>query len=182
MNYANIKYCDIANGPGVRTSLFVSGCTHRCEGCFNSEAWAFDAGQPFTDEVIGQIIASCEPGWITGLSLLGGEPMEPENQEAVLALVKAFRERLPQKSIWCYSGYTFEELTGQKPSRAATPTALRLLEQMDVLVDGEFIEAQRDITLRFRGSLNQRILDLPASLREGRAVDWHDDPAYVHGK
>ena len=182
MNYANIKYCDIANGPGVRTSLFVSGCTHRCKGCFNSEAWSFAAGEPFTAEVRERVLASCEPDWITGLSLLGGEPMEPENQEALLDLVTAFRERLPQKSIWCYSGYTFEQLIGAEPSRAATPAALRLMERMDVLVDGEFIEDQHDVTLRFRGSLNQRILSLPASLREGKAMYWKDDPMFVHGR
>ena len=108
MNYANIKTCDIANGPGVRTSLFVSGCTHRCKNCFNAEAWSFDAGQPFTDAVQEQILAECAPEYITGLSLLGGEPMEPQNQRALLPFVRRFRAEYPAKDVWCYSGYTFE--------------------------------------------------------------------------
>ena len=182
MNYANNKYCDIANGPGVRTSLFVSGCTHRCPGCFNAEAWDFEAGAPFTDEVAEALLQACEPAYIRGLSLLGGEPMEPENQEALLTLLHAFRARLPGKTVWCYSGYTWEQLTGQDASRAATPAARAMLEEIDVLVDGPFIQGEADITLRFRGSRNQRILDVPASLAAGAPVLWRDDPIFVHGK
>ena len=178
MHYANIKRCDIANGPGVRTSLFVSGCTHRCPGCFNSVAWDFDYGRPFTRETVEELVDSCRPAFVTGLSLLGGEPMEPENQPSVLTLVRAFREALPGKTVWCYSGYTFEELTGQKPARCRTSDTDALLGLMDVLVDGEFIAAEHDVSLRFRGSRNQRLLDLPASLRAGAPVPWEDDPVF----
>ena len=117
MNYANIKYCDIANGPGVRTSLFVSGCTHRCPGCFNEVAWDFAYGAPFTKEVRNQIFASCRPDYIAGLSLLGGEPMEPANQRELLPFVRNFKALYPGKTVWCYSGYTLEQLLGQEPSR-----------------------------------------------------------------
>ena len=117
MNYANIKYYDISNGPGVRTSLFVSGCTHRCPGCFNEVAWDFGYGAPFTKEVRNQIFAACQPDYIAGLTLLGGEPMEPANQRELLPFVRNFKALYPQKTVWCYSGYTLEELTGQTPSR-----------------------------------------------------------------
>lgn len=178
MHVANIKYCDIANGPGVRTSLFVSGCTHHCPGCFNAVAWDFAYGEVYTEAVREQILESLKPVYVDGLSLLGGEPMEPENQEAVLELLRRMRQEVPGKTVWCYSGYTFEQLTGQEPSRAWGAHTEELLNRIDVLVDGRFVEALKDISLRFRGSSNQRILDLPASLREGKPVLWRDDPLF----
>ena len=163
MHYADIKKVDVANGPGVRVSLFVSGCTHRCEECFNPETWDFNYGVPFGEAEIERILTLLSPDHIRGLSLLGGEPFEPANQEAVLELVRRVREKLPQKTIWCYSGYLFEELAAGKVgdhSRA-------LLEGLDVLVDGPFVLAKKDLGLRFRGSSNQRIIDVPASLEAG---------------
>jgi anaerobic ribonucleoside-triphosphate reductase activating protein len=178
MNYATIKYCDIANGPGVRTSLFVSGCTHHCRNCFNAEAWPFTYGRPFTKEVRNEIFAACRPDYITGLSLLGGEPFEPENQPELVPFVRNFRALYPQKTVWCYSGYTWEQLTGAEPSRGRAPCTDEFLSLLDVLVDGEFVQAQYDISLRFRGSSNQRILDVPASLAAGRPVLWQDEAVY----
>lgn len=178
MNYANIKYYDIANGPGVRTSLFVSGCTHRCPGCFNEVAWDFAYGQPFTKEVRNQIFASCRPDYIAGLSLLGGEPMEPANQRELLPFVRNFKALYPDKTVWCYSGYTLEQLLGQEPSRCRCEATDPLLALLDVLVDGPFLQAQYDISLRFRGSANQRLLDMPRTLAEGRPVLWQDNPVF----
>ncbi len=178
MNYANIKYCDIANGPGVRTSVFVSGCTHRCKGCFNAEAWDFCYGAPFDKEVRNKVFASCQPDYIAGLSLLGGEPMEPDNQRALLPFVRNFKALYPGKTVWCYSGYTLEELLGQTPSRCRCEATDELLALLDVLVDCPFIEAQYDISLRFRGSANQRLLDMPKTLVAGRPVLWQDKPVY----
>lgn len=178
MNYANIKYYDIANGPGVRTSLFVSGCTHHCKNCFNPEAWDFDYGQPFDKPVRNQIFASCQPDYIAGLSLLGGEPMEPDNQRALVSFARNFKALYPQKTIWCYSGYTFEQLTGQQPSRARCEVTDELLSCLDVLVDGEFVQELYDISLRFRGSSNQRLLDLPKSLAAGQPVLWVDKEVF----
>lgn len=178
MNYATIKYCDIANGPGVRTSLFVSGCTHRCKNCFNEVAWAFDYGQPFTPAVAEELLAGCAPGYITGLSLLGGEPFEPENQPGVLALVRQFKARYPQKTVWCYSGYTYEQLTGQAPGRARCAVTDDLLALLDVLVDGPFVQELYDISLRFRGSSNQRLIDLAATRAAGAVTLWQDKPVY----
>ncbi len=176
MNYANIKTCDIANGPGVRTSLFVSGCTHHCKNCFNAEAWSFDAGQPFTDAVQERILTECAPEYITGLSLLGGEPMEPQNQRALLPFVRRFRAEYPAKDVWCYSGYTFEELTAGRAHCEATDELLGLI---DVLVDGEFVQELYDISLRFRGSSNQRLIDVPKSLAAGTVVPWVDKPVFA---
>lgn len=181
MNYATIKYCDIANGPGVRTSLFVSGCTHHCPNCFNSVAWDFAYGLPFTGQTEQQIIDSMTP-FISGLSLLGGEPMEPENQPALLGFLHRFLAACPGKTVWCYSGYTWEELCGDQLSRCRTDITTSLLECIDVLVDGEYIEALHDITLRFRGSSNQRILDVRCSLEASAPVLWQDDPLYVRGR
>ena len=163
MNYATIKKTDVANGPGVRVSLFVSGCTHHCKGCFNSEAWDFHYGQAYTEETEQEILQALAPDYIRGLSLLGGEPMEPENRGAVLSLVKKVREQYPQKTIWCYTGLTFEQILTHPSQRA-------LLERVDVLVDGPFILAQRDPDLVFRGSANQRVIDVPASLCRGEVV------------
>lgn len=172
MNYASIKCTDVANGPGVRVSLFVSGCTHRCEDCFNPEAWDFNYGQPFTDREEARILAALAPSYIKGLSLLGGEPFEPDNQRALLPFLRRVREALPDKNVWCYSGYTLDELRGT--CRARCECTDEMLSLLDVLVDGEFVLAQKDLSLRFRGSANQRILDVPKSLAAGRAVLWQD--------
>ena len=160
MNYAEIKYYDIANGLGVRTSLFVSGCTHRCKGCFNQIAWDFQYGNEFTEETMEKILDSCKPGYIKGLSLLGGEPLEPENQEGLLPLVREFKKRFPQKNIWCYTGYTYETDLLDPKGRAHCQATDELLTCIDVLVDGEFIQEEADITLKFRGSRNQRVMKL----------------------
>ena len=166
MNYANIKPYDVANGPGIRVSLFVSGCTHHCKGCFNAEAWSFSYGVPFTQATIDEILQALTPDYIQGLSLLGGEPFEPENQPAVLDLVRQVRAARPDKNIWAYSGYTFEQLQTMAPA---------LLQEIDVLVDGPFIESQKDLRLAFRGSANQRILNVPASLAAGAPVLWKEE-------
>ena len=159
MNYSAIRTCDVANGPGVRVSLFVSGCRHRCKGCFNPDTWDFAAGEPWTDAVQEKLLADCEPVWIQGLSLLGGEPFEPANQRALVPLLRAFRARFPQKDVWAWTGCVYErELLKESPWRCEVTD--EMLSLIDTLVDGPFIEAQKNITLRFRGSSNQRILDL----------------------
>lgn len=169
MNYATIKYNDIANGTGVRTSLFVSGCTHRCKGCFNSEAWDFNYGLPFTKEVEDEILKSLEPTYVDGLSLLGGEPFEPQNQLVLYSFLKRVKEKFPHKDIWCYTGYLFDkELLS--PSRATTPVTKDMLSLIDVLVDGKFIEAKKNISLAFKGSENQRIIDVKKSLNENKVI------------
>ena len=183
MNYANIKYYDIANGPGVRTSVFVSGCRHHCPGCFNAVAWDFDYGQPFDKTVRNEVFASCQPDYIAGLSLLGGEPFEPENQRELLPFVRNFKALYPAKTVWCYSGYTWEQLTGAEPSPARCEVTDELLALLDVLVDGRFVQAEHDISLRFRGSRNQRLLDVPKSLAAGQPVWWEDEKVFApyHG-
>lgn len=169
MNYATIKYNDIANGTGVRTSLFVSGCTHRCKGCFNSEAWDFNYGLPFTKEVEDEILKSLEPTYVDGLSVLGGEPFEPQNQLVLYPFLKRVKEKFPHKDIWCYTGYLFDkELLS--PSRATTPVTKDMLSLIDVLVDGKFIEAKKNISLAFKGSENQRIIDVKKSLNENKVI------------
>ena len=168
MNFATIKKYDVANGPGVRVSLFVSGCEHRCKGCFNAEAWDFAYGSPYTAATEEEILSALGHSYIAGLSLLGGEPFDPRNQETVCGLLKKVKERFPQKDVWCYSGYTLEELLGE--SRAHCEATRPMLELMDVLVDGEFIQAQKDITLKFRGSANQRIILLKPTLETGEIV------------
>ena len=173
MNYGNIKFFDIADGPGVRTTLFVSGCSHHCPGCFQPETWDFDFGKPYTAETEEEILSSLAPDYVDGLTLLGGEPMEKVNQRALLPLVKKVRETYPNKDIWCYTGYTLEtDLLA--PSRARCEVTDELLSLIDVLVDGEFVEAQRDLTLLFRGSRNQRLIDLPATLKKGETVLWEN--------
>ncbi len=171
MHYGEIKNCDIANGEGVRVSLFVSGCTNRCEHCFQPQTWDFCYGQPFTKEVEDSIIEMLKPDYVDGLTLLGGEPFEPQNQEALLPFVKRVRESYPKKNIWAFSGFTYEELTtfGTHPHCGST---LPLLSLIDVLVDGRYMEAKKDITLRFRGSSNQRIINLPATMKTGDIVLW----------
>ena len=170
MNYATIKNCDIANGPGVRVSLFVSGCTHRCPGCFNEVAWDFDYGQPFTQETIDEIIKMLRPAYIRGLTLLGGEPFEPQNQSAVVELLRQIKRELPEKSIWAFSGYLFDKdiCSGRLGDTS------EYLSYLDVLVDGPFVEAKKNLSLRFRGSENQRIIDVKKSLATGEIVLWDD--------
>lgn len=179
MNYATIKYCDIANGEGVRTSLFVSGCRRHCPNCFNAVAWDFGYGAPFTKEVRNEILESLAPGYINGLSLLGGEPFEPENQRELLPFVRNFKALYPAKTVWCYSGYTWEQLTGAEPSPARCEVTDELLALLDVLVDGRFVQAEHDISLRFRGSRNQRLLDVPKSLAAGQPVWWEDEKVFA---
>lgn len=173
MNYATIKPRDIANGPGVRVSLFVSGCTHRCPGCFNSEAWDFDYGQPFDQRVIDRILDDLSPSFVKGLTLLGGEPFEPQNQGPIVELLRQIKAKYPEKSIWAFSGYLFDRdiLSG----RLGDPEITReYLSYLDVLVDGPFIQARKNLSLRFRGSDNQRLIDVPASLKSGTVVLWED--------
>ncbi len=169
MYYGEIKNCDIANGEGVRVTLFVSGCTNRCERCFQPQTWAFDYGQPFTRETEEHILSLLSPGYINGLTLLGGEPFEPENQRALLPFVRRVRAAFPGKNIWAFSGFTYEELLrrGSHPHCEATGELLSLI---DVLVDGRFVEALKDISLRFRGSSNQRLIDLNATRRIGEII------------
>lgn len=173
MNYAEIKSCDIANGLGVRVSLFVSGCTHHCKNCFNEMTWDFNYGEVFDESVEAKIIDALKPDHISGLTLLGGEPMEPSNQRALLPLVKKVKALYPNKDIWMYSGYIFDQELLQD-SRARCEVTDELLSYIDVLVDGRFVEALKDISLKFRGSSNQRIIDVPASLKSGRVVLYKD--------
>ncbi|MFQ8703688.1 MAG: anaerobic ribonucleoside-triphosphate reductase activating protein [Eisenbergiella sp.] len=172
MNYGEIKNCDIANGEGVRVSLFVSGCTHHCKNCFNAQTWDFSFGSPFTKETEDMILNLLAPGYINGLSLLGGEPFEPDNQRALLPFLKRVRAAYPDKTIWCYSGYTLEsDLLSE--SRARCEVTDEMLSCIDVLVDGEFIEEQKNISLAFRGSENQRVFNVPKTLASGSLV-WYD--------
>lgn len=170
MNYGAIKKCDIANGVGVRTVLFVSGCTHHCKGCFQPETWNFDYGERYTKETEDEIIESLRPDYVDGITLLGGEPFEPENQRELVKLLRRIKKELPQKTVWSFSGYTYEELTGD--SRAVCEGTKEMLSMLDVLVDGEFVEAKRNISLRFRGSENQRLIDMNKTRKEGKIVLW----------
>lgn len=171
MNYALIRKNDIANGLGVRVSLFVSGCRHHCKGCFNPETWNFNYGKPFTEETIEEILAALNHSHIAGLSLLGGEPFEPENQEGLLRLTTAVRERFPEKTIWCYSGFSFEK--DLFPGNVGNPTICRaLLSNLDVLIDGKFMEELKNPALLFRGSANQNLIDVQKSLAENRMIPF----------
>ena len=178
MNYSNIKYFDIADGEGVRTTLFVSGCRHACPGCFNQSAWDFAAGEAFSREVEDKVFESLEPSFVDGLTLLGGEPMEPENQRALLPFVRRVRERFPEKSIWCFTGEVYESLLDDASPYRCEVTD-ELLSLIDVLVDGPFLQAEHDISLRFRGSANQRVIDLAATRTAGEVRLWQDDPQYA---
>lgn len=169
MNWANIKKFDIADGEGVRVSLFVSGCTHHCKGCFNAETWSFSYGEPYTQKTEDEIIEALRPSYIAGLSLLGGEPFEPSNQEELVKLLERVRKELPDKNVWCYTGYTLESDL-LSPSRARCEHTDKMLSMIDILVDGEFIEDLKDITLLFRGSKNQRLIDLKPTLEKGEVV------------
>lgn len=171
MNYATIKPFDVANGPGVRVSLFVSGCTHHCKGCFNEVAWDFNYGTPFTKETMDTILDALEPDYIKGLSLLGGEPFEHVNQQGLVPLLRAVKEKYPQKNIWCYSGYLFDQdITGTMAEK--WDETKEMLSYIDVLVDGEFVQEKKNLSLRFKGSENQRIINVKESLAQGQIVLW----------
>ena len=173
MYYGEIKNCDIANGEGVRVTLFVSGCTNHCKNCFQPQTWDFDYGQPFTEETIEELLALLKPDYIKGLTLLGGEPFEPQNQGPIVELLRRVKAAYPEKSIWAFSGYLFDRdiLSGKLGDRE---TIREDLSYLDVLVDGPFVEARKNLSLRFRGSENQRIIDVPASLASGTVVLWED--------
>ena len=171
MNYADIKQYDVANGPGIRTSLFVSGCNHHCKGCFNEEAWDLNYGKPFTDETIDTIIEYLNNPHIAGLTLLGGEPMEPVNQKALLPLVKRVKDTYPDKSIWCFTGFRFDDdILGKMYDKV--PETKELLARFDVMVDGKFIEELKSVSLVFKGSSNQRTIMVQESLQKGEIVLW----------
>lgn len=171
MNYATIKKRDIANGVGVRVSLFVSGCTHRCKNCFNQETWDFNYGEEFTEDTENLILEYLKPTFVNGLSLLGGEPFEKKNQEALVPFLRKVKSAFPDKDVWCYTGYLFDkELL--KESRARCEFTDEMLSMIDILVDGKYIEEEKDITLQFRGSKNQRIIDVKRSLSENSVVLW----------
>ena len=171
MHYGEIKDCDIANGEGVRVSLFVSGCTNRCKNCFQPQTWDFQYGQPFTEETVQLLLDKLSPTYISGLTLLGGEPFEPENQEVLTELLRKVKKLYPEKTVWCYSGYLFDkELLN--PSRARCGYTDEMLSRIDVLVDGRFVETLKDIRLVFRGSSNQRIIDVKQSLETGEIRLW----------
>lgn len=171
MNYADIKQYDVANGLGVRVSVFVSGCTHHCKGCFNAETWDFDFGAPFTEKEIQRVIEYLKPDYVAGLSLLGGEPFEPSNQEGLVPLLRAVKETYPEKNIWCYSGYLFDEQILGDMCKNSELTR-EMLSYIDILVDGRFEIEKKNLKLRFRGSENQRIIDVQKSLACGNVIRW----------
>ena len=175
MNYAELKKMDIANGPGIRVSLFVSGCMHRCEDCFNEIAWDFTYGKEFDRSVWEIIFASLDSPRIRGLSLLGGEPFEVKNQRGLLPFMRELKAKFPDKDVWCYSGFTYEELTGKVESRCFCDATEELLSYIDVLVDGRFEKARKNIMLRFRGSENQRLIDLKKTRELGSIVLWDEE-------
>ena len=170
MNYAELKTYDVANGPGIRVSLFVSGCTHECKGCFNQQAWDFDYGKPFDDSVIDYIIDTMSFGAYRGITFLGGEPMNPKNQEGVLKCAKRVKEAYPDKDIWLFTGYTYEYIMENMYDKL--PHTKELMSLIDVMVDGPYVESKRNITLLFRGSENQRLINLPKTLETGEVVWW----------
>ncbi len=173
MYYGEIKNCDIANGIGVRVTLFVSGCTNRCPGCFQPETWDFHYGQPFTAETEEKLLEMLSPSFINGLTLLGGDPFEPDNQRSLVPFLRRVRERYPKKTVWAFTGFVYEDLLreGSHPRCEATD---ELLGMVDVLVDGPFVEAKHEVGLRFRGSTNQRLIDMNETRRQGRIVLWDD--------
>ena len=173
MHYAEVKYFDVANGPGIRVSLFVSGCPHACPGCFNEIAWNYEYGEKYTEEVEEKILKTVSKAEIQGLSLLGGEPLYPTNLHALLPLLRKMKERLPKKDIWCYSGYTYEELLSREGEEKKELE--ELFSYLTVLVDGRFIEAEKDITLLFRGSKNQRLILMAETRRSGEIVLYRED-------
>lgn len=173
MNYATIKWYDVSNGPGVRVSLYVSGCRNHCKNCFNPETWDFCYGEPFTREIEDKIIDALAPTYIKGFTLLGGDPFEPENAEALVPFMERLRKKHPEKSVWCFTGYDYEAdlLTGKKGD---IDTNMRLLSTLDVLVDGKFVEELKDLNLLFRGSSNQRIILVRPSLENDEVVLWNE--------
>lgn len=173
MYYGNIKNCDIANGIGVRVTLFVSGCTNRCPGCFQPETWSFTYGEPFTEETERKLMDMLAPDYINGLTLLGGDPFEPENQRALLPFLEKVRRRFPQKTIWAFSGFTYEDML-RTGCHARCEVTDRLLSLIDVLVDGPFVESKKEVGLRFRGSSNQRLIDLGRTRENGYITIWED--------
>ena len=173
MNYADIKRIDVANGPGVRVSLFVSGCTHHCKGCFNEVTWDFKYGNPFTEKEMDQIIEYLDHEYIKGLTILGGEPFEHVNQIGLLPLLRRVREKYPEKSIWCFSGYLFDqEIVGEMAEK--WEETREMLSYLDVIVDGRFVEERKNLSVRFRGSDNQRIIQVQESLQKGEIVYWDE--------
>ncbi|MBR3403929.1 MAG: anaerobic ribonucleoside-triphosphate reductase activating protein [Firmicutes bacterium] len=189
MFYGNIKDCDVANGPGIRVTLFVSGCTNACPGCFQKQTWDFRYGEAFTDETEQKLLRMLKPSYVRGLTLLGGEPFEPENQRALVPFLKRVRTEAPEKDIWCFTGNRLEELTGAakdgelimdgdpRQSRAAhlrCEVTDEMLDLIDVLVDGRFVERLKDLSLEFRGSSNQRLIDLPQTIAKGQIVLWEN--------
>ena len=178
MNYANIKYCDIADGEGVRTTVFVSGCSHHCKNCFQPETWNFSYGNEFTTEVQAKVLSSLDAPFVDGLTFLGGEPMEPENQRGLLQLARAAKAAHPEKAIWCYTGDVYEDLADPESPRHTEATD-ELLGLIDVLIDGPYLDEQHDISLRFRGSANQRVIDLNATRASGEVMLWEDEAVYA---
>lgn len=173
MKYATIKKHDVANGPGVRVSIFVSGCNHHCKGCFNAEAWDFNYGNNFTEKEQEEVIKALEPQYMKGLSLLGGEPLEPINQKGLLPVVKKVKEKYPEKTIWCYTGFLFDKNVVGQMAKENEDTK-ELLKYIDFIVDGKFQEENKDLTLQFRGSSNQRIIDVQKSLKSNSIVLWDE--------
>ena len=170
MNYCELKKCDIANGEGVRTVLFVSGCTNHCEECFQPQTWDFNYGQPFTKAVEDEVIASCKPYFVNGLTLLGGEPFEPSNQRALIPFLHRFREECPDKTVWCFTGFTLDGELLKEGAYPRTEYTDEMLSMIDVLVDGRFVNSLKDISLRFRGSSNQRVIDMNETRTKGKIV------------
>jgi anaerobic ribonucleoside-triphosphate reductase activating protein len=173
MNYATIKPYDVANGPGIRVSVFVSGCTHQCKGCFNQEAWDFTYGSEFTQKTVEEILTYLEPAYIKGLSLLGGEPFEYSNQLGLLPLLREVKQRFPDKDIWCYTGYRFDEDILDQMCKNQEVTR-EMVSYLDVLVDGKFILEQKNLNIRFRGSENQRIIKVKESLAANNIILWEN--------
>ena len=173
MNYGTIKNCDIANGIGVRVTLFVSGCTNRCPGCFQPETWDFAYGEPFTDQTEQTLLDMLAPGYINGLTLLGGDPFEPENQRTLVPFLHRVRQTYPGKTVWAFTGFVYEDLL-RDGSHARCEVTDEMLGMIDVLVDGPFVERQKDISLRFRGSANQRLIDMNRTRETGEVVLWSD--------
>lgn len=174
MNYAKLKLYDIANGLGIRVTLFVSGCTHHCKNCFNPETWDFCYGEKYTKDVEDKIIEACGKDYIKGLSVLGGEPFEKANQKDVSTLLERFKKTYPNKDVWCYSGYLFDK-DMVEGGKIYTQFTQKMLENIDYLVDGEFVEELKDLRLKFRGSSNQRVINVPLSLKEGKTICYSDD-------
>jgi len=177
MYYGEIKNCDIANGIGVRVTLFVSGCTNHCEHCFQPQTWDFQFGQPFTRETEEEILTMLKPGYISGLTLLGGEPFEPQNQRDLVPFLRKVRQQYPEKTIWAFSGFRYEDEITKEGAYPNCEVTEEMLSMIDVLVDGRFVEALKDISLRFRGSSNQRILDLNETRRRGHLTLWDENQA-----